>query len=76
MLNGKIPSQHTINLMDKDFILHADHGSNASAFTARVVASTNADIHGAITAGIAANNPIAVAINASAIPGATTDSDA
>ena len=54
MLNGKIPSQQTINLMDKDFILHADHGSNASAFTARVVASTNADIHGAITAGIAA----------------------
>ena len=54
MLNGKIPSQQTINLMDKDFILHADHGSNASAFTARVVASTNADLHGAITAGIAA----------------------
>ena len=54
MLNGKMPSQQTINLMDKDFILHADHGSNASAFTARVVASTNADIHGAITAGIAA----------------------
>ena len=54
MLNGKIPSQQTINLMDKDFILHADHGSNASAFTARVVAGTNADLHGAITAGIAA----------------------
>ena len=54
MLNGKMPSQQTINLMDKDFILHADHGSNASAFTARVVASTNADLHGAITAGIAA----------------------
>jgi len=54
MLNGKMPSQQTINLMDKDFILHADHGSNASAFTARIVASTNADIHGAITAGIAA----------------------
>ncbi|MAR35078.1 MAG: citrate (Si)-synthase [Chloroflexi bacterium] len=54
MLNGKIPDQDTIDLMDKDFVLHADHGSNASAFTARVVAGTSADIHGAVTAGIAA----------------------
>jgi len=54
MLEGKKPSQNAINLMDKDFVLHADHGSNASAFTARVVSGTSADIHGAITAGIAA----------------------
>jgi len=54
MLNGTIPDQDTIDLMDKDFVLHADHGSNASAFTARVVAGTSADIHGAVTAGIAA----------------------
>ena len=54
MLNGDIPDQDTIDLMDKDFVLHADHGSNASAFTARVVAGTSADIHGAVTAGIAA----------------------
>jgi citrate synthase len=39
--------------MDKDFVLHADHGVNASAFTARVVAGTNADLHGAVTAAIA-----------------------
>ena len=54
MLKGEIPDQDTIDLMDKDFVLHADHGSNASAFTARVVAGTSADIHGAVTAGIAA----------------------
>lgn len=54
MLKGEKPSQNAINLMDKDFVLHADHGSNASAFTARVVSGTSADIHGAITAGIAA----------------------
>ncbi|MEE8363955.1 MAG: citrate/2-methylcitrate synthase, partial [Dehalococcoidia bacterium] len=42
------------DLMDMDFVLHADHGVNASAFTARVVAGTNADLHGAVTAGIAA----------------------
>jgi len=54
MMDGKEPSAQAMNLMDKDFVLHADHGSNASAFTARVVAGTAADIHGAITAGIAA----------------------
>ena len=35
-------------------VLHAEHGSNASAFTARVVAGTEANLHAAITAGIAA----------------------
>ena len=54
MLEGKEPSAQAMNLMDKDFVLHADHGSNASAFTARVVAGTAADLHGAVTAGIAA----------------------
>ena len=54
MMDGKEPSSQAMNLMDKDFVLHADHGSNASAFTARVVAGTAADIHGAVTAGIAA----------------------
>ena len=54
MLEGELPSQNAIELMDKDFVLHADHGSNASAFTARVVSGTSADIHGAITAGLAA----------------------
>jgi citrate synthase len=54
MMDGKEPSSQTMALMDKDFVLHADHGSNASAFTARVVAGTAADIHGAVTAGIAA----------------------
>ncbi|MDA1297103.1 MAG: citrate (Si)-synthase [Chloroflexi bacterium] len=54
MLEGKVPTPETAELMDRDFVIHADHGSNASAFTARVVASTNADLHGAVTAGIAA----------------------
>jgi citrate synthase len=54
MMDGKEPSAQAVELMDKDFVLHADHGSNASAFTARVVAGTAADIHGAVTAGIAA----------------------
>ena len=54
MLDGDMPSADATNLMDKDLILHADHGSNASAFTARVVAGTKADAYGAVTAAIAA----------------------
>ena len=52
MLNGEKPTESTSTLMDKDFIVHADHGSNASAFAARVCAGTQADLHSAITTGI------------------------
>jgi citrate synthase len=35
-----------------DFILHAEHGSNASAFAARVTISTGSDLHSAIVSAI------------------------
>ena len=54
MLKGTRPSADTAHLMDVDMILHAEHGSNASAFTARVVAGTEANLHAAMTAAIAA----------------------
>ena len=54
MLKGMPPSADTARLMDTDMILHAEHGSNASSFTARVVAGTEADLHAAITAAVAA----------------------
>jgi len=54
MLKGKKPSEATARLMDIDMILHAEHGANASAFTARVVAGTEANLHAAMTAAIAA----------------------
>jgi citrate synthase len=54
LLKGAAPSADTARLMDIDMILHAEHGSNASAFTARVVAGTEANLHAAITAAIAA----------------------
>ncbi len=54
MLKGTAPSADAARLMDVDMILHAEHGSNASAFTARVVAGTQANLHAAITAAIAA----------------------
>ena len=54
MLTGEEPTDDTSRLMDQDFILHAEHGPNASSFTARVVAGTQADLHSAIVAGIGA----------------------
>jgi citrate synthase len=54
MLQGKRPSADAARLMDVDMILHAEHGSNASSFTARVVAGTEANLHAAVSAAIAA----------------------
>jgi citrate synthase len=54
MLKGTKPSADAAKLMDTDLILHAEHGSNASSFAARVVAGTEADLHAAITAAVAA----------------------
>ncbi len=54
MLQGEAPSEDAARLMDLDFVLHAEHGSNASSFTARVVTGTDANLHAAITAAIAA----------------------
>jgi len=54
MLKGARPSDDAARLMDTDMILHAEHGANASAFTARVVAGTEANLHAAVTAAIAA----------------------
>ncbi|HSU43081.1 MAG TPA: citrate/2-methylcitrate synthase [Casimicrobiaceae bacterium] len=54
MLKGAPAGADAARLMDIDMILHAEHGSNASAFTARVVAGTDANLHAAVTAAIAA----------------------
>jgi citrate synthase len=54
MLKGAKPGADAARLMDIDMILHAEHGANASAFTARVVAGTEANLHAALTAAIAA----------------------
>jgi citrate synthase len=54
MLRGEKPSTDAAQLIDRDLVLHAEHGSNASSFTARVVIGTEANLHAAITAAIAA----------------------
>lgn len=52
MLAGEKPDEAAERVMDKDFICHLDHGSNASAFGARVTASTLADLHCSVVTGL------------------------
>jgi len=52
MLHGQEPDPEDARTLDVDFILHAEHGTNASAFAARVTASTLSDLHSAIVTGI------------------------
>ncbi|KAB2918382.1 MAG: citrate (Si)-synthase [Hyphomicrobiaceae bacterium] len=54
MLKEESPSADAAKLLDTDFVLHAEHGSNASSFAARVVIGTQANIHAAMTAAVAA----------------------
>ncbi len=54
MLRGAAPSEEEVRAFDIAMILHAEHELNASTFTARVVAGTNADMHSAVTAALAA----------------------
>ena len=54
MAFGERAIKDAAKILNVAFILQADHGFNASTFTARVVAGTNADMHAAITAALAA----------------------
>ena len=53
MLKGEKPDAESARVIDVDLLLHADHGSNASAFVARVTTGTSADMHAAIVSAIA-----------------------
>ncbi len=52
MLNGEKPSKASVDIFNTCLVLHADHGFNASTFSARVTASTKSDIHSAIASAI------------------------
>lgn len=52
MINGSQPSSEMINTMDVCYVLHADHGMNASTFSARVTIATLSDMYSAITTAI------------------------
>ncbi|MHA2637040.1 MAG: citrate/2-methylcitrate synthase [bacterium JZ-2024 1] len=53
MMHGKKPSELEARTMDVSFILHADHGMNASTFANLVTISTLSDMYSAVCTGIA-----------------------
>jgi citrate synthase len=52
LMCGEPQSKEASDTLDVAFILHADHGMNASTFSARVTISTLSDFYSAITAAI------------------------
>lgn len=52
MLNGEEPDEVAVETFDAALVLHADHGLNASTFSAMVTASTLSDMHSAVTSAI------------------------
>lgn len=54
LITGEVPSKEAVETLDVAYVLHAEHGFNASTFTARVVASTLSDMYSAISAAIGA----------------------
>ena len=54
MLSGEDPKKETVDAVDVYMILLAEHGMNASTFTARVITGTGSDFHSAIVGAIGA----------------------
>ncbi len=52
LIDGEVPSAEKESTMDMCYVLHADHGMNASTFSARVTIATLSDVHSAITTAI------------------------
>jgi citrate synthase len=52
LMSGEVPSQDAADTLNVAFVLHADHGMNASTFSARVTIATLSDIYSAITSAI------------------------
>jgi citrate synthase len=54
MVRGQEPGAEEARALDVSLILYAEHEFNASTFTARVVVSTESDLHSAVVAAIGA----------------------
>ena len=52
LIDGEKPSAEKIKTLDMCYVLHADHGMNASTFSARVTIATLSDMYSAITSAI------------------------
>ncbi len=52
LINGRKPNEEEIETLDLCYVLHADHGMNASTFSSRVTIATLSDMHSAICSAI------------------------
>jgi citrate synthase len=52
LTTGKVPSADAAKTLDVAYVLHAEHGMNASTFSARVTVATLSDMYSAITSAI------------------------
>ncbi|MGC4016885.1 MAG: citrate synthase [Luteolibacter sp.] len=52
LITGEAPSEAATRTLDVAYTLHADHGMNASTFSARVTIATLSDFYSAITSAI------------------------
>ena len=53
MITGERPSELEADIFDNSLLLYSEHEMPNSTFTARVIASTNSDMYGALTGGVA-----------------------
>lgn len=54
LMTGQESGTEAVQTLDVAYVLHAEHGFNASTFTGRVVASTLSDMYSAVSAAIGA----------------------
>jgi citrate synthase len=54
MCNGSVPEREVLDCFETSLVLYAEHGFNASTFTARVVTSTGSDLYSAVTGAVGA----------------------
>ena len=52
MLNDEAPDEVAVETFDTALVLHADHGLNASTFSALVTTSTMSDLHSGVTSAV------------------------
>ncbi|MEO0447801.1 MAG: citrate/2-methylcitrate synthase [Verrucomicrobiota bacterium] len=52
LITGSEPGERSAKALDVAYILHADHGMNASTFSSRVTVATLSDMYSAITSAI------------------------
>lgn len=53
MITGKVPSDIEEKIFDQSLLLYSEHEMPNSTFTARVIASTQSDLYGALTGAVA-----------------------